>query len=76
MFHSGENAHAWETLKIPSLTKLARLGHFPPASQAGRLAGPVFYHVNVFSLAETPSRNSPPYRDALGLIYEGGIGQQ
>jgi hypothetical protein len=24
-------------------TKLARLGHFPPASQAGRLAGPVFF---------------------------------
>jgi hypothetical protein len=38
------------TLKIPSPTKLARLGHFPPASQAGRLAGPVFY-VYVFSLA-------------------------
>jgi hypothetical protein len=27
----------------PSPTKLARLGQFPPASQAGRLAGPVFY---------------------------------
>jgi hypothetical protein len=31
-------------------TKLGRLGHFPPASQAGRLAGPVFY-VDVFSLS-------------------------
>ncbi len=31
------------TLNIPSPTKLARLGHFRPASQAGRLAGPVFY---------------------------------
>jgi hypothetical protein len=30
-------------LKLPSPTKLARLGHFPPASQAGCLAGPVFY---------------------------------
>jgi hypothetical protein len=40
------------TLKIPSPTKLARLGHFPPASQAGRLAGPVFY-VYVFSLDST-----------------------
>jgi hypothetical protein len=30
-------------LKLPSPTNLARLGHFPPASQAGRLAGPVFY---------------------------------
>jgi hypothetical protein len=35
-------------LKIPSLTKLARLGHFIPASQAGRLAGPVFF---VFSMS-------------------------
>jgi hypothetical protein len=34
--------------KLPP-TKLARLGHFPPASQAGRLAGLVFY-VYVFSL--------------------------
>jgi hypothetical protein len=37
-------------LKLPSPTNLAaRLGHFPPASQAGRLAGPVFY-VYVYSL--------------------------
>jgi hypothetical protein len=35
--------------KLPSPTNLARLGHFPPASQAGRLAGPVFY-LYVFSL--------------------------
>jgi hypothetical protein len=39
------------TLKLPSPTKLARLGHFPPASQAGRHAGPVFY-VYVFSLVD------------------------
>jgi hypothetical protein len=39
-------------LKIPSpTTKLARLGNFPPASQAERLAGPVFY-VYVFSLVK------------------------
>ncbi len=48
-------------------TKLARLGHFPPASQAGRLAGPVFY-VCVFSLVGTfvahTSVNSEP-----GLSY-------
>ncbi len=31
------------TLKLPSPTKPARLGNFPPASQEGRLAGPVFY---------------------------------
>jgi hypothetical protein len=37
------------TLKLPSPTKLAQLGHFPPGSQAGRLAGPVFY-VYVFYL--------------------------
>jgi hypothetical protein len=36
-------------LKLPLPTNLARLGHFPPASQAGRLAGPVFY-VYVLSL--------------------------
>ncbi len=39
-------------LKLPSLTNLARLGHFPPASQAGHLAGPVFY-VYVFSLGSS-----------------------
>jgi hypothetical protein len=43
--------------KLPSATKLARLGHFPPASQAGRLAGPVFY-VYVFSLTRVPSLNT------------------
>jgi hypothetical protein len=45
----GKCAHMGNTLKIPSPTKLARLGHFPPASQAGRLAGPVFC-VYVFPL--------------------------
>jgi hypothetical protein len=34
---------------IPSPTNLAQLGHFPPVSHAGRLAGPEFY-VYVFSL--------------------------
>jgi hypothetical protein len=38
------------SLKKPSPTKLARLGHFPPASQAARLAGPVFY-ISFFSLS-------------------------
>ncbi len=42
-------AQTGHPLKLPSPTKLARLGHFPPASQAGRLADPVFY-VYVFSL--------------------------
>jgi hypothetical protein len=39
----GKCARMGNTLKIPSPTKLARLGHFPPASQAGRLADSVFY---------------------------------
>jgi hypothetical protein len=34
-------------LKLTSLTKLARLGHFPPASQAGRHASPVFYTISL-----------------------------
>jgi hypothetical protein len=49
----GRCARTGHPLKLPSLTKLARPGHFPPASQAGRLAGPVFY-VYVFSMAGTP----------------------
>jgi hypothetical protein len=45
----GKCARMGNTLWIPLPTKPARLGHFSPASQAGRLAGPVFY-VYVFSL--------------------------
>ncbi len=41
------NAQTAHARKLPP-TKLARLGRFPPASQAGGLAGPVFY-VYVFS---------------------------
>ncbi len=49
----GKCARMGNTLqKLPSPTKLAPLGHFPSASQAGRLAGPVFY-VYVFSLVFT-----------------------
>ncbi len=44
----GRCAQTRHHLKLPSPTKLARLGHFPPINQAGRLAGPVFY-VCVFS---------------------------
>ncbi len=50
----GRCARMGNNLKLQSPTKLARLSHFPPASQAGHLAGPVFY-VYVFSLV-------PPYR--------------
>jgi hypothetical protein len=53
MFHSGEK-YARMGNTLPSPTKLARLGHFPPASQAGRLAGPRFYY-NVYSLGRTAS---------------------
>ncbi len=47
----GRCARMGNTLKLPSLTKLARLSHFPPASQGGPLADsdPVFY-VYVFSM--------------------------
>jgi hypothetical protein len=48
----GRCAQTGHPLKLPSPTNIARLGHFPPASQAGRLAGPVFY-VYVFSLINT-----------------------
>ncbi len=39
----GKCARTGHPLNLTSPRKLARLGHFPPASQAGRLAGPVFY---------------------------------
>jgi hypothetical protein len=39
----GRCAQTAPPLKLLSPTKLAWLGHFPPASQAGRLTGPVFY---------------------------------
>jgi len=42
----GKRARTRHPLKLPSPTKLARLGCFPPASQAGRLAGPVFYTIS------------------------------
>jgi hypothetical protein len=48
----GKCARTGHPLKLPSPTKPARLGHFPPASQAGRVAGPVFYAMlYIFSLA-------------------------
>jgi hypothetical protein len=42
----GKCVHTGIPLKLPSPTKLGRLGHFPPARQAGRRAGPVFYTVS------------------------------
>ncbi len=43
----GKYARMGNTLKIPLPTKLPRLGHFPPASQAGRLAGPYSMYVKL-----------------------------
>jgi hypothetical protein len=56
----GKRALMGHPLKQPSPTKLARLGHFPPASQAASLAGPVF-NVYIFSLGTTflCQQNSP-----------------
>jgi hypothetical protein len=39
--------------KLPSPTKLAQLANFPPASQTGRLAGPVFYTKSFLWCTET-----------------------
>ncbi len=50
-----ERAETGYPLKLPSPTNLARLGHFPPASQADRFAGPVFY-VYVFSLVHSKAQ--------------------
>jgi hypothetical protein len=58
----GKCARMGNTLKLPSPTKLARLGYFPPASQAGRLADPVFY-VCLFSGYDRP----PTGARGLGL---------
>jgi hypothetical protein len=38
----GRCARIGNTLRLSSPTKLARLGHFPTARQAGGIAGPVF----------------------------------
>jgi hypothetical protein len=61
----GRCARMGNTIKLPSPTKLYRLGHFTPASRAGRLAGPVF-NVYVFSLMATSWRHegkiSPGWR--------------
>ncbi len=58
----GKCARMENNLKLPSPTKRARLGPFPPASQAGRLAGPVFY-VCVFSLVLTQQARKTVHRN-------------
>ncbi len=58
----GKCARMGNTLKIPSPIKLARLGQFPPVSQAGRLAGSVFY-IYVFSLVQGERKSGGSYPD-------------
>jgi hypothetical protein len=45
----GKCARIGHPLKLPSPKNFAGLGHFPPASQAGRLAGP--FYTNLFSVS-------------------------
>jgi hypothetical protein len=56
------------SLKLSSPTKLARLGHFPPASQAGRLAGPLFYEY-VFSLGGMMGKIERTMGEGEGRYY-------
>jgi hypothetical protein len=58
----GKCARMGNTLKLPSPTTLARLGHFPPTSQAGRLV-----LVYVFSLVRilVAVREAPPPSSSL-----------
>jgi hypothetical protein len=42
----GKCARMGHPPKLSSPTKLSRLGYIPPAGQAGRLAGPVFYTIS------------------------------
>jgi hypothetical protein len=75
------------TLNIPSPTKLARLGHFPPASQADRLAGPAVFYVYVFLCLPPPPYDgapppclklgggAPPLAAARPLAATGPVGQ-
>ncbi len=71
----GEDAHRQTgyPLKLPSTTKVARLGHFPPASQARRLAGPVFY-VNVFSLVAPRQKVLQPIVCSSSLVWSPKLG--
>ncbi len=63
----GKCACMGHPLKLPSPTQLARLGHFPPASQAGRLASPVFYFY-IFSLGQTLWYSTVDTLCLLGII--------
>jgi hypothetical protein len=74
----GKCARMGHPLKLPSPTKLARLGHFPLASQAGCLAGPVFYTISFLWLSFSPSlfftTNSPPF--PMYSVWRGEGGSQ
>jgi hypothetical protein len=59
----GKCARMGNILKIPSPTKLARLGHFSPASQAGRLAAgcrPGVLCIYLFSVKHFATKGSTP----------------
>ncbi len=66
----GRCAQTGHPLKLPSPTKLARRGHFTPASQAGRLAGPMLYEYG-FSLLIVKTVKMP-YSAGYGLFMENG----
>ncbi len=58
-------ARTGHPLKLPSPTKHRPLGYFPTASQAGRLAGPVFHSILYFFLGQEYSKR--------GFCHIGGI---
>jgi hypothetical protein len=55
-------------LRLPSPTKLPRLGHFPPAiARGGRLAGPVFYMYMSFLWCKPFTSTSKARKSLLGF---------
>ncbi len=70
----GKWARTGHPLKLPSPTKLARLGHFPPASQACRLAGPVIYNISVLCSCVQPP--PPPHNAWESYLSPSVAGRQ
>jgi hypothetical protein len=66
------------TREEPSPTKLARLGHFPPASQAGRLAGPVYVFSLVSPVPDIDSLDgrTDPASAELIQLHQSGAGSR
>ncbi len=73
---TGKCARMENTLKLPSPTKLARLGHFPPASQAGvALRREIIVRGNPISLVFQnidPPSPSPPGECVHPAFVAGG----